>query len=54
MWNHPLTPYYRQKAGAELLPVHPRAGHFGYRHWLGILAEAGEDGLGERALTLRD
>lgn len=39
LWVHPLTPYYRQKAGEELLPVHPRAGVFGYRHWLGILAE---------------
>jgi CRISPR system Cascade subunit CasA len=54
LWTHPLTPYYRQKPGAELLPVHPRAGVFGYRHWLGILAEAGEAGLRDMAQTLRD
>lgn len=36
-WEHPLTPHYRQKAGAELLPVHPRAGTFGYRNWLGVV-----------------
>lgn len=36
-WEHPLTPHYRQKAGAELLPVHPRAGVFGYRNWLGVV-----------------
>lgn len=38
-WQHPLTPYYRQKAGAELLPLHPRAGAFGYRNWLGVVTE---------------
>lgn len=42
-WVHPLTPYYRQKAGAELLPLHPRAGAFGYRNWLGVVAEMSGD-----------
>ncbi len=45
-WEHPLTPHYRQKPGAELLPVHPRAGHFGFRNWLGVTiqkAEASDD-----------
>lgn len=41
LWHHPLTPYYRQKAGDNPLPVRPRAGVFGYRHWLGIAAEGG-------------
>ena len=36
-WEHPLTPHYRQKAGAELLHVHPRPGAFGYRNWLGVV-----------------
>ncbi len=54
LWTHPLTPYYRQKPGTEALPVHPRAGRFGYRHWLGILAEASEDGTKMRARALRD
>lgn len=52
-WEHPLTPYYRQKVGTELLPVHPRAGRFGYRHWLGILAEAKDTELRQRAKVLR-
>lgn len=52
-WEHPLTPYYRQKAGAEPLPMHPRAGRFGYRHWLGILAEAPDTDLRQRARVLR-
>lgn len=42
-WEHPLTPYYRQKAGTELLPQHPRAGAFGYRNWLGIVLETAGD-----------
>lgn len=52
-WEHPLTPYYRQKAGTELLPTHPRAGRFGYRHWLGILAEAPDTDVRQRARVLR-
>ncbi len=52
-WEHPLTPYYRPKAGADPLPVHPRAGRFGYRHWLGILAEAPDTDLRQRARVLR-
>ncbi|MCX7645899.1 MAG: type I-E CRISPR-associated protein Cse1/CasA, partial [Rhodobacteraceae bacterium] len=39
-WEHPLTPHYRQKPGAELLPLHPRAGTFGYRNWLGVALPA--------------
>jgi len=42
-WLHPLTPYYRQKAGDPWLPVHPKAGTFGYRNWLGILFTGGRD-----------
>lgn len=36
-WRHPLTPYYRAKEGAEWLPLHPRAGRFGYRDWVGVV-----------------
>ena len=54
LWLHPLTPYYRQKPGTEALPVHPRAGAFSYRHWLGILADARDRALAERALCLRN
>lgn len=49
-WEHPLTPHYRQKAGAELLPVHPRAGPFGYRNWLGVvLPKRSDDDTARRA-----
>lgn len=53
-WKHPLSPYYRLKPGTEWLPKHPRAGRFGYRNWLGIVARAAKDDLTELALSLRD
>lgn len=52
-WDHPLTPYYQVKAGAGWLPRHPRAGLFGYRHWLGVVVGGGGD-LARRAQVLRD
>jgi CRISPR system Cascade subunit CasA len=53
LWRHPLTPYYRVKPGEAPLPVHPRAGRFGYRNWLGVLAQAQDnEGLRERAAAL--
>ena len=36
LWRHPLSPYYRQKPEAELLPVHPKPGKISYRNWLGL------------------
>ena len=54
-WDHPLTPYYRQRLTDEWLPKHPRAGLFGYRNWLGVIvAEDKGDGLQQRAATLRN
>lgn len=54
MWAHPLTPHYRMKAGAELLPKHPRAGRFGYRQWLGVTVRAEQPELAEQARSLRN
>ncbi len=34
---HPLSPRYRVKPGAEILPLHPQPGGIGYRHWLGLV-----------------
>ena len=52
LWRHPLTPYYRMKPGEAPLPVHPRAGTFGYRNWLGVVAKAEKAELRERAAAL--
>lgn len=53
-WVHPLTPYYRVKEGAELLPRHPRAGRFGYRNWLGVVTDDGDGTTTQRAETVRN
>ena len=59
LWQHPLSPYYRLKEGTDLLPRHPRAGRFGYRNWLGIIAQEGDKsqrakGLAQLALVVRE
>lgn len=51
LWQHPLSPYYRLKAGAEKLPLHPRAGVASYRHWIGV-SLPDPDELRERAGTV--
>ncbi len=55
-WRHPLSPYYRLKAGEEWLPKHPRPGRFGYRNWLGVtVALPHEDeSLARRAAMVRE
>lgn len=56
MWEHPLTPYYRQKEDSlEWLPVHPKAGRLSYRNWLGVTMQSAADGKGTRraAATVR-
>lgn len=54
LWKHPLSPYYRMKPGTEWLPKHPRAGRFGYRNWLGIVAQDAKSDVAELAQSLRD
>ncbi|MEA4838002.1 MAG: type I-E CRISPR-associated protein Cse1/CasA [Rhodospirillaceae bacterium] len=53
--NHPLTPYYRLKTDSDWLPVHPRAGAFGYRNWLGVIVSAAVENatLARRAETIK-
>lgn len=53
-WKHPLSPYYKLKQGAEWLPKHPRAGHFGYRNWLGVMVKEKGSEISELALCLRE
>lgn len=49
VWEHPLTPYYRQKEDdPRWLPIHPRAGRLSYRNWLGLTMEPAGDGKGTR------
>lgn len=51
-FEHPLTPYYRQKAGTAKLAVHPGPGGISYRLWPGLVVPS--DGkLREPAQVLR-
>lgn len=49
LWRHPTSPYYRQKAASESLPVHPKPGTFGYQHYLGVLLSDNKSKLRDRA-----
>ena len=51
-WVHSLTPYYRQKEGTELLPMHPRPGRFGYRNWLGVVTDGDAGARTQRGETV--
>ena len=51
-FEHPLTPYYRQKAGTAKLPVHPNPGGISYRLWPGLVVST-EDRLREPARVIR-
>lgn len=52
-FEHPLTPYYRQKASSVLkLPVHPSPGGISYRSWPGLVVRS-KDGLREPAPVIR-
>ena len=52
-FEHPLTPYYRQKPEAPAwLPVHPAPGGIRYRHWPGLVAPD-EAGLRRPAQAVR-
>lgn len=53
LWEHPLTPYYRQKAGEEWLPRHPASGRITYRNWAGIVFDAEDTAIRRRAACLR-
>tara|TARA_Y100000815_G_scaffold271754_1_gene299052 strand:+ start:1440 stop:3014 length:1575 start_codon:yes stop_codon:yes gene_type:complete len=50
LWRHPLSPYYRLKEGAELLPRHPATGRLPWRNWIGIVLS---DPKQESGLRLR-
>ena len=51
-FEHPLTPYYRQRAGTTKLPVHPKPGGISYRHWPGLVVRS-HDRLRDPAHVVR-
>ena len=51
-WRHPLSPHYRQKVGAEWLPVHGQPGGVGWRDWVGLTFRATDGALREPAAVV--
>ena len=51
-FEHPLTPYYRQRDETTKLPVHPRPGGISYRHWPGLVVQS-DDRLRDPAQVVR-
>ena len=51
-FEHPVTPYYRQRAGMTKLPVHPKPGGISYRHWPGLVVQS-HDRLRDPAQVVR-
>lgn len=51
-FEHPLSPYYRQRLGTAKLPLHPKPGGVSYRLWPGV-AMSSADGLREPAAAVR-
>lgn len=51
VWEHPLSPYYRDRSGTWL-PVHPQPGGIVYRHWMGLV-EASKDEDHRPAMSVR-
>lgn len=52
IWRHPLTPYRRQKEGAEPYSVKPKTGRFGYRDWVSVTIGQQEGLLADMAETV--
>ena len=51
-FEHPLTPYYRQKIENTKLPLHPRPGGISYRLWPGLVVRS-NDRLRDPAQAIR-
>ena len=51
-FEHPLTPYYREKADAAKRPVHAKPGSITYRSWPGLVVRS-TDGLRYPAQVVR-
>ena len=45
LWQHPLTPYRRQKEAGEPYSAKPKSGRFGYRDWVAVTVGSKEGKL---------
>ncbi len=52
-WQHPLTPYRRQKEAGEPYSAKPKSGRFGYGAWVAATVGSKEGKLAEQAKNIK-
>ncbi len=53
LWQHPLTPYRRQKEAEEPYSTKPKSGRFGYRDWVAVTVGSKEGKLAEQPTNIK-
>ena len=53
LWQHPLTPYRRQKEGSPPYSAKPKSVRFGYRDWVAVTVGAEEKLIAHPAAVVR-
>ena len=53
MWQHPLTPYRRQKEAGEPYSAKPKSGRFGYRDWVAATVGSKDGKLAEQPTNIK-
>ena len=53
LWQHPLTPYRRQREAEEPYSAKPKSGRFGYRDWVAVTVGSKEGKLAEQSANLK-
>ncbi|MDE2743049.1 MAG: type I-E CRISPR-associated protein Cse1/CasA [Gemmatimonadota bacterium] len=53
LWQHPLTPYRRQKEAGEPYSAKPKSGRFGYRDWVAVTVGSKEGKLAEQPANIK-
>ena len=53
MWQHPLTPYRRQKEAGEPYSAKPKSGRFGYRDWVAATVGSKDGKLAEQPANIK-
>ena len=53
LWQHPLTPYRRQKEAGEPYSAKPKSGRFGYRDWVAATVGSKDGKLAEQPTNIK-
>ena len=53
MWQHPLTPYRRQKEAGDLYSSKPKSERFGYRDWVAVTVGSKDGKLAEQPINIK-